>query len=224
MNAWLKKEFEESGYAVECPIEGLLLVKDFITQEEVKEYEKIIANATEEDWDKWYTDQLKIFTRAKFGREDVENLVKEGLYEITTNWHDKNLSFVNAEIHRRVDDRFNRILDKSGSDLVLSGFYFIQRMYDGVELKSHHDQNTDEAIIHAAVIYINDDYNDGEIFWANKDFQIKPKSGEMLIFGGDPEWEHGVRFVTKGPMRYVLPAFIKIPNFYNKEMGYNPKG
>jgi hypothetical protein len=97
-------------------------------------------------------------------------------------------------------------------------------MYDGVELKSHHDQNTDEAIIHAAVIYINDDYNDGEIFWANKDFQIKPKSGEMLIFGGDPEWEHGVRFVTKGPMRYVLPAFIKIPNFYNKEMGYKPKG
>jgi hypothetical protein len=215
MTTWLKKEFEDSGYTVECPIDGLLVVKNFITEDEIAEYYKIINNTTEEEWDKWYTDQLKVFTKSKFGREDVENLVKEGLYEITSNWNDKNLSFIDSKIHRDVDKRFNEVLSKSGENLMLSGFYFIQRMYDGVELVSHHDQNTDESIQHAAVIYINDDYNDGEIFWAKKNFEMKPKSGDLLLFGGDPEWEHGVRFVTAGPMRYVLPGFIKIPNFYN---------
>jgi len=215
MTTWLKKEFEESGYTVECPIDGLLVVKNFITEEEIAEYYNIINRTTEEEWDKWYTDQLKVFTKSKFGREDVENLVKEGLYEITSNWNDKNLSFIDSKIHRDVDERFNEVLSKSGENLMLSGFYFIQRMYDGVELVSHHDQNTDESIQHAAVIYINDDYNDGEIFWAKKNFEMKPKAGDLLLFGGDPEWEHGVRFVTAGPMRYVLPGFIKIPNFYN---------
>jgi hypothetical protein len=210
----MKKEFEDSGYSVECPIDGLLVVKNFITPEEIEEYKSIIANITEEQWDEWYTSQLKVFTKQKFGREDVENLVKEGLYEITSNWNDKNYSFINAEIHRRIDKRFNDVLEKIDEGLILSGFYFFQRMYDGVQLVSHHDQNTDESIKHAAVIYINDDYNGGEIFWAKKNFEMKPAPGDLLLFGGDPEWEHGVRFVTEGPMRYVLPGFIKIPNFY----------
>jgi len=215
MTTWLKKEFEDSGYTVECPIDGLLVVKNFITEEDIAEYYNIINRTTEEEWDKWYTDQLKVFTKSKFGREDVENLVKEGLYEITSNWNDKNLSFIDSKIHRSVDHRFNDVLAKSGENLVLSGFYFIQRMYNGIQLVSHHDQNTDESIQHAAVIYINDDYNGGEIFWAKKEFEMKPKAGDMLLFGGDAEWEHGVRFVTEGPTRYVLPGFIKIPNFYN---------
>jgi hypothetical protein len=210
----MKKEFEDSGYTVVCPIEGLLVVKNFITPEEIKEYEHIIDNVTEKQWDEWYMSQLKVFTKEKFGREDVDNLVKEGLYEITSNWNDKNYSFINSKIHHKIDKRFNQVLEKSEENLVLSGFYFIQRMYEGVELVSHHDQNTDESIKHAAVIYINNDYNGGEIFWAKKDFEMKPDPGDLLLFGGDPEWEHGVRFVTAGPKRYVLPAFIKIPNFY----------
>ncbi len=214
MTTWMKKEFEESGYTVETPIEGLLVVKNFITSGEVQEYKDIIENTTEEEWDVWYMDQLKIFCKHKFGREDVENLVKEGLYEITSNWNDKNLSFINSEIHRRVDKRFNEVLEKTNEDLQLSGFYFIQRMYDGTQLVSHHDQNTDGSVEHAAVIYINNDYNGGEIFWTHKDFEMTPEPGDLLLFGGDPEWEHGVRFVTAGPMRYVLPGFIKVPNFY----------
>ena len=210
----MKKEFEDSGYTIECPIEGLLVVKNFITQEEIQEYMNMINNVTEKQWDEWYMSQLKVFTKQKFGREDVDNLVKEGLYEITSNWNDKNYSFINSKIHHKIDKRFNQVLEKTKEGLTLSGFYFIQRMYEGVELVSHHDQNTDESIKHAAVIYINNDYNGGEIFWAKKDFEMKPDPGDLLLFGGDPEWEHGVRFVTKGPKRYVLPAFIKIPNFY----------
>ena len=72
----MKKEFEDSGYTIECPIEGLLVVKNFITQEEIQEYMNMINNVTEKQWDEWYMSQLKVFTKQKFGREDVDNLVK----------------------------------------------------------------------------------------------------------------------------------------------------
>jgi hypothetical protein len=211
MTTWLKKEFEESGYTVECPIDGLLVVKNFITEEEIAEYYNIINRTTEEEWDKWYTDQLKVFTKSKFGREDVENLVKEGLYEITSNWNDKNLSFIDSKIHRDVDERFNEVLSKSGENLMLSGFYFIQRMYDGVELVSHHDQNTDESIQHAAVIYINDDYNDGEIFWAKKNFEMKPKACGFIVVSEVPVLVGPVPQQRESPLLRTIQVWLPGP-------------
>ena len=34
----------------------------------------------------------------KFGRDDVENLVEEGKFEITQNWEDKNFNILNTTI------------------------------------------------------------------------------------------------------------------------------
>ena len=43
----------------------------------------------------------------------------------------------------------------------------IQRMQTGVELKSHVDQNTDPSVRYGTILYINDDYSDGELFFKN---------------------------------------------------------
>ncbi len=66
---------ESAGYEVETPVEGLLLVKNFVTDEEIKQYFEIINNATQADWEIQYTQGLAKFCMAKFGRDDVENLV-----------------------------------------------------------------------------------------------------------------------------------------------------
>ena len=87
-------------------------------------------------------------------------------------------------------------------------------MQDGVELKAHTDQYTDPSIRYATIIYINDDYNGGEIFFTNKNLELKPKPGSLLIFPGNDEFNHGVRHVQSGPIRYVLVGFIKEKGFY----------
>lgn len=216
MSTYLKKEFESAGYKVETPVDGLLVVKNFVTQDEIDTYFEMINKSTQEDWEGHYTRGLKTFCLEKFGRDDVENLVAEGKFEITDNWHDKNLYFGEHSINHQVTSRLQDIIDKGPEDLQCSGFYFFQRMYEGVELIAHTDQHTDPSIKYAAIIYIHDDYNKGEVFWPNKNLELKPETGSLLIFPGNDEFNHGVRHVGSGPIRYVLPAFLKVKFFYEK--------
>ena len=87
-------------------------------------------------------------------------------------------------------------------------------MQEGVELKAHTDQDTDPSIRYAAILYLNDDYVDGELFFPINGLEFKPEPGTMLIFPGNAEYNHGVKHVGPGPIRYVLVGFIKEKNFY----------
>jgi hypothetical protein len=87
-------------------------------------------------------------------------------------------------------------------------------MQPGVELKPHTDQNTDPSIVGAAILYLNDDYTDGQLFFENFKIELKPKPGTLLLFPGNSEYEHGVRVVGPGPIRYVIVGFIKVKGFY----------
>jgi hypothetical protein len=89
-------------------------------------------------------------------------------------------------------------------------------MQAGVELKSHTDQHTDPSIRYATIIYINDEYNDGELFFPKLDISLKPNPGDLLFFPGDEKHEHGVRHVGEGPIRYVVVGFIKEKGHYEK--------
>jgi hypothetical protein len=104
----------------------------------------------------------------------------------------------------------------SDSELHLSGFATIQRMQEGVELKAHTDQHTDPSIRYATILYLNDDYADGELFFPNLDIELKPKAGTLVFFPGDEEYKHGVKHVGEGPIRYVLVGFIKEKDHYKK--------
>ena len=151
----------------------------------------------------------------KFGRDDVENLVKEGKFEITQGWEDKNLNITTEPISNTLQKRLGDLLQKADPSLELAGFGTLQRMQEGVELKSHTDQHTDPSIRYAAILYINDDYKDGTLFFKNKeDSDLRPKPGTLLIFPGNEEYEHGVRFVGEGPIRYVTVGFMKVTGFY----------
>jgi hypothetical protein len=151
----------------------------------------------------------------KFGRDDVNNLVAEGKFEITEGWQDKNLSINEKPISRNLQQRLAKMLNMADPNIQLSGFSTLQRMQEGVELKSHTDQHTDPAIRYAAILYINDDYNEGTLFFYNKEnSDLKPKPKTLLIFPGNEEYEHGVRHVAKGPIRYVLVGFMRVKDFY----------
>jgi hypothetical protein len=158
---------------------------------------------------------LKKFCMEKFGRDDVDSLVAEGKFEITKNWEDKNLEINGFDVTKIVHDRLNNLIAEIDNSLSLNSFSF-QRMQSGVELKSHTDQHTDPSIQYAAIIYINDNYSGGEVFFKNKNLDLKPKAGSLLIFPGNEEFEHGVRHVQDGPIRYVIPAFIKVTDFYKE--------
>jgi hypothetical protein len=212
---FLKKEFEDAGFHVEVIYDQVLIVENFLSKEELDTLLRIIETTDEEDWFLEYRRSLSRFCMEKFGRSDVENLVAEGKYEITQGWDDKNLNLVNEPISKVLQKRLGDLIKLSDDTLVLAGFGTLQRMQEGVELKSHTDQHTDPSIKYAAILYINDDYKDGTLFFKNKEnSDLRPKPGSLLIFPGNAEFEHGVRHVGKGPIRYVLVGFIKVKKFY----------
>jgi hypothetical protein len=214
MDNFLEKELKEAGFNVTPIIPNLLLVENYLTDEELNTILGIINNTPEPEWFIEYTANLKRFCLEKFGRDDVENLVSEGKFEITQGWQDKNFNISSYPIYKQIHSKLDSIVSKADTSLHLSGFATIQRMQFGVELKSHTDQHTDPSIQYAAILYLNDDYVDGELIFKNNDLQLRPKPGSLLIFPGNEEFEHGVKHVGEGPIRYVLVGFIKITDFY----------
>lgn len=215
MEIFLKKEFQDAGYNFEVFHDQILVVEDFLSKVELGIILDIIATTKNEDWSIEYKRSLAEFCMEKFGRDDVDNLVAEGKYEITRGWDDKNLNIGKRDISRVLQKRLGDLLALADDNLELAGFGTMQRMQEGVELKSHTDQHTDPSIKYAAILYINDDYEDGTLFFKNKeDSDLRPKPASLLIFPGNEEFEHGVRHVGKGPIRYVIVGFIKVKNFY----------
>lgn len=61
----------------------------------------------------------------------------------------------------------------------------------------------------ATIIYINDDYEGGELYFPNQDIQFKPKKGAVYFFPGDKNYVHGVTVLESG-IRYTCPFFWTI--------------
>ncbi len=216
MGIFLEKEFTDANYDIEVLHGDILAIKNFISDEELETIWEIINNATEEDWGIEYTKNLARFCMEKFGRDDVDNLVAEGKFEITQGWQDKNLNIVHEPITVTLQRRLGDLIQLSDPSLELAGFGTLQRMQHGVELKSHTDQHTDPSIRYAAILYINDDYKEGTLFFENKPgSDLRPNPKTLLIFPGTEEYEHGVRPVGKdSPIRYVTVGFIKVRGWY----------
>ena len=215
MKVFLNKEFSDAGYTTEVLHDEILFIKDFLKENELYLLLEIIKRTPDEDWSIEYQKNLARFCMEKFGRDDVDNLVAEGKFEITKGWDDKNLNITYEEISFTLQKRLGDLLKLADPSLELAGFGTLQRMQEGVELKSHTDQHTDPSIRYAAILYINDDYKDGTLFFKNKEnSDLRPVPGTLLIFPGNEEYEHGVRFVGEGPIRYVTVGFIKVTGFY----------
>lgn len=214
MAPFLKKELAEAGFNPQEIHGEIIMVEDFVSKEEIQQVFDIINKTSEESWRIEYLSNLKRFCMEKFGRDDVDNLVAEGKFEVTSNWEDKNFNILDYPIQQKIFKRLDPLVRKANPELIVSGLATIQRMQEGVQLLAHTDQHTDPSIKHAAILYLNDDYANGELFFENVNFEIKPKAGSLLIFPGNEEYKHGVRPVGPGPVRYVLVAFLKIDNFY----------
>ena len=90
----------------------------------------------------------------------------------------------------------------------------VVRWFRGYELTPHADREEPDGSKHpfpwrdyATVVYLNDDYEGGEIYWPNKKIQYKPRRGSLAIFPGTNEFLHGVKEVPEG-IRYTVASFF----------------
>jgi hypothetical protein len=55
-------------------------------------------------------------------------------------------------------------------------------------------------------IYLNDDFDGGEIYYPNFNISYKPVKGSLICHPGTSEYKHGVKTIL-GKDRYILSSY-----------------
>lgn len=205
-------DFERNGWEVEELDEHIFMVKDFISAEDRGRIMEEVVTYTDEEWLGHYMDHLRDHAEREHGTRDIEQLNKDGKLEITWDWADKNLHLKTVrDITQKTNQQVEDILS-AHPFLYYNGLGTIQRQYEGAELRVHVDNHTDPLVAYAAIMYINDDYNGGELIFPTRNLELRVPAGAMMMFAATEGYPHGVKPPLAGPQRYVLPSFISMYN------------
>jgi hypothetical protein len=200
--------FTRAGLKAEELATEVWLVENFVSPEEIQEVFDYVATVKEEAWIEHYMEHLRDRAERDFGTRDIEKLNEEGKFPITFDWADKTLPLFNFKILDTINSGITAIAAYD-PNLYFEGSGTLQRQYEGSDLKVHVDNHVDPHVAYAAVIYLNDDYNYGEVIFPEQGLELKPKPGSMLFFSSAGTHPHGVNPPGPGPLRYVIPCFIK---------------
>lgn len=138
--------------------------------------------------------------------------------------YDKEVSSLVYEIGLRTGDYFKFLLPKVKNYVE---YYQFSRWSVGDKLDPPHADNTEPDGSpnatpwrnYGMVLYLNDDFEGGELFYPNYNMQIKPKPRSLAVHTAGMECLHGVREVTDGT-RHTLISF----STYNKNHVENNSG
>lgn len=188
---------------------SLIQIDNFISKEEIDIIMNVINNSTDEDWKKSYHKEI-YYNKGK-PIEEGSDLYNERMARINNFWDDKMLPYnIDDQTDKLADILTERASKVFNDEYDINELYRVQRQYAGTNLKIHNDQANNKNLLKAIIVYLNDDYVGGELFFPDYNFDIKPKAGTLISFPGDSTHEHGVRPVQPGPTRYVLSSFAFI--------------
>lgn len=111
-------------------------------------------------------------------------------------------SAVLAEIHTKVDNALDKCLQHYESLWHLKmhykeAFNFVKYM-PGKYFKIHGDHGPYYACTISAVVYLNDDYDGGEIEFIRQGLVVKPEVGDIVMFPSNFVYEHASLEVRSG--------------------------
>lgn len=169
---------------------NIVIIEDFISQSDIDAIYDYCYSINE-----WVsqsvsnTDSISTAATMKQNAPDV--------YDILQGYH--------REVHRLIEHKFGRklLLDETGIRRwdagEFQGIHADGETFDGLP-------NDTYIVDYGSIMYINDNYEGGEIFFPAYDIEFKPKPGTLVFFPSSTYYVHGVRMVTAG-VRYTSPHF-----------------
>jgi hypothetical protein len=184
-------------------VDGIYLIENFITDEEHLYLLDVCRSATEKQWSDSYMETLYGEVEYRYGKEELVNIQNH----VNNFWLDKCISVPDLDLSFRLANRLTSLMGELDY-LLVKPFINIQRQYTGVALPEHHDQAYDEKITFASVLYLNEDFVDGELYFPDKKLSYRFPEKSLVVFAAGPDFIHGVKSVGSGPTRYVITSFI----------------
>lgn len=85
------------------------------------------------------------------------------------------------------------------------GLTHIAKFEAGYGMHEHFDSSKPNDI--ATLIYLNDDYEGGQIYFPDLGLEYKPKAGDLVMFPDNPQFVHGVKPIISGT-RFTSPRWF----------------
>lgn len=87
--------------------------------------------------------------------------------------------------------------------------FVLNKYAEGQEMGQHTDWNEDQKTLeYSFVIYLNDNYEGGEIYFGGQDIKLKPKAGSIILFPSKEPYLHGSLKLISG-RKIFIPHFWK---------------
>lgn len=173
---------------------NVVIIEDFISKEDC---EKVLASI--DDTIRWGSNTMS-------GIPD----------KVSINFYEKQAEFMilkNAmdALQNEIELHFGRELEEGFPGIrVWSPGEYQPLHADGEDPEGH--PNEAYIVDYGSVIYLNDDYEGGEIYFPDQDIDFKPKAGTVVFFPSNNMFIHGVKEIISG-FRYTCPQFW-IPTKY----------
>jgi hypothetical protein len=183
---------------------GIYQIDNALQPEDILYLRTLAEGLPQDSWKERNHEVLHSQAVELYGEEAEEDIAAYIERNHSAYWDDKIIKIpdtaFNDKINQRLAPFFEGLYD-------LAYLEEVQRQYEGVGLDEHVDAEYDSRIKFAVVMYINDDFTGGELYFPLKGIEIKPKAGSCLIFDTGKEFLHGVRKVGPGPGRYAMAGF-----------------
>jgi hypothetical protein len=192
------KEFDILGghKAVHIYQDQIYEIQEFLTYDEQKYFLDLIDTCNEECWP-----------------QNIDNEFQE---------NDPGISGTVLPLQGRLVD-LTRVLDSKVASLFknstrINNIAAIQRYKPNTNMGIHKDDELDSTVQYGVVIYLNDNYEGGEIYYPELNITIKPKARSIIIHPAG--LAHGVTTIKGNNTRYILSSFVrgeeKVEVYYGK--------
>jgi hypothetical protein len=159
-------------------------IENFITIEQQNKLLSIIENSSEQDW---------------------PGLIENEFVKEDDQWGGKIL-FMSRDTDGWIEQIESLVQSLFNNFTRINPISAIQRYLPDTGMGQHVDDGFDKKVKFGVVIYINDDYEGGEISYPTLEFKIKPKARSLIIHSAS--LPHLVEKVTGENTRYILSTFI----------------
>ena len=125
-------------------------------------------------------------------------------------WYGSILSFTDdsgREVANLCEELFN-------SNYHFTHDMFIRRRREDEGLLPHFDNQAQKSCEYGIVIYLNDNYEGGEIYYPNREVTHKPVKNSLVVHSAGVDYTHGVKAVKSGTR-----LFMTLWAFYNDVEG-----
>jgi len=95
----------------------------------------------------------------------------------------------------------------------------INKYDEGAFMGSHVDFNEDNYYLaYTIVVYLNDDYEGGELYFRLQNLNIKPQAGDLFIFPSNFMYPHQAKKVVSGTKYSIVTMLDYSAKFHTQEM------